>query len=381
MIVLALVGVAMVGTALAWVLLRGSPDQAIDHDAANVAILRDQLAELDAEAARGAIDHAHHEHARSELERRVLEELGPEPHAAATLPHPAWGIVALIPVATLLLYLLLGEPGALGDAEPHASDDAMGGVVAKLAARLEREPDDAKGWLTLARSYAVLRRYDAAAQAYEHAARLFPGDAAVLADFADTLATAQGGSLAGRPIELVRAALAIDPNHWKALALAGTEAFARKRYGEAIGFWERVHAPPDSSIAQSIGASIAEARALAGHAAPPRIAGTVTLAERLRGAADPAATVFVFARAAEGPRMPLAILKTTVRDLPFDFALDDSMAMTPERTLASAGTLVVVARISKSGNASATAGDLEGVSRAVTLGAQGVAVVVDRELP
>jgi cytochrome c-type biogenesis protein CcmH len=229
--------------------------------------------------------------------------------------------------------------------------------------------------------------------------RLAPNEPDLLADYADTLATVEGGNLSGKPLALVKRALEIDPTHWKALALAGTEAFNRKDYQTAVAYWEklRASAPAGSPIAQSIDASIAEARELGGlkagpkqpapavAAAPPasaaRIAGSVALGPGLRGKAAPTDTVFVFARAAEGPRMPLAIVRRQVRDLPFEFALDDSMAMAPNMKLSSFPEVVVGARISKSGNATPQSGDLEGLSKPVRVGATGVSVVIDSALP
>jgi cytochrome c-type biogenesis protein CcmH len=303
-----------------------------------------------------------------------------------------------------LLYLVVGTPAALG---PQAPASVAGGahnftpeqvekMVSDLAARLEKEPDNLEGWVVLARSYYALKRFDAAAKAFERVVKLAPDEPDLLADYADALATAGGGTLGGKPLALVKRALEIDPTHWKALALAGTEAFNRKDYGTAVAFWEKLRAtaPAGSPIAESIDASIAEARQLGGlepgakpaapaaAAAPAaRVAGKVSISPDLLGKAAPTDTVFVFARAAEGPRMPLAIVRKQVKDLPFDFALDDSMAMAPNMKLSSFPAVVVGARISKSGNATPQSGDLEGLSKPVKLGATGVAIVIDRALP
>ena len=195
----------------------------------------------------------------------------------------------------------------------------------------------------------------------------------------------------GKSLELIERALKADPTHWKALALAGTAAFNRKDYKGAVAYWERMKAtvPPGSPIAGSIDASIAEARELGGLQAQPgarqvrprpsprrrrrrvprpqaatlpgaTIGGTVSLAPALAARAAPTDTVFIFARASEGPRMPLAILRKQVKDLPVAFTLDDSMAMAPNFALSNFPSVIVGARISKSGNASPQSGDLEG---------------------
>ena len=221
----------------------------------------------------------------------------------------------------------------------------------------------------------------------------------------------------GKPLELVTRALAADPTQWKALALAGTEAFDRKDYARAVAYWERMKAsvPPASQIAQSIDASIAEARELGGlkattaaatAPAPPAmtkgpaaaaastaakapvagasggtVAGTVTLAPALAAKVSPNDVVFIFARPVQGPRMPLAIMKKQVRDLPIAFTLDDSMSMSPTTTLSSAGEVIVGARVSRSGQAMPQSGDVEGFSPPVKVGARGVAVIIEKAIP
>jgi cytochrome c-type biogenesis protein CcmH len=405
----ALIATAMVAVAVAWVLVplvRSRRDAEVDRDASNVAILRDQLAELEGDLARGAIGREHYEQARTELERRVIEEVSAAPGGAAMqrgTPWAAAAVAALVPIAAVLLYLALGTPDALG---PQAQSAAQGGhevtreqvekMVADLAARLEHEPENVQGWVILARSYHVMNRFDDAARAYERAVALVPNDPDLLADYADSLAVSMGGNLSGKPLELARRALAIDPTHWKALALVGTEAFNRKDYRAAVAYWEKLKAtaPAGSPIAQSIDASIAEARELGGikgavkpggpavAAAPVgRVAGKVDLSPGLKGKVAPTDTVFIFARAAEGPRMPLAIVRKQVKDLPAEFTLDDSMAMTPDMKLSSFSAIVVGARVSRTGNATPQSGDLEGLSKPVKVGATGVAIVIDSALP
>lgn len=405
------VAAAMVAVAVAWVLvpLLGKRKSASpDPETANLAVLRDQLAELDADLARGTLTQERHEQAKLELERRVLDEVRPGESAGTTSPPAAsaWTAAilgAVIPVAAVALYVTVGTPGALLASAPGASGpqhevtpEQLEGMVAKLAAHVAKNPDDAQGWTLLARSYYVMRRYPEAVRAYERAAALVPGDADLLADYADALAVTQGRSLQGKPLELVRRALGIDPDHWKALALAGTAAFERKDYGGAIGYWERLKrvVPGDSEIGRSADASIAEARELAGAksaaASPPKtvvagvnaqVAGKVSLAPALAAKAAPTDTVFIFARAASGPPMPLAVLRKQVRDLPVDFALDDSMAMAPNLKLSGFAEVIVGARVSRSGNATPQSGDLQGVSRPVKVGAAGVAVVIDTAVP
>lgn len=431
MIAFVLIAALMVAVALAWVLIpllrhRGAVD--VDRAASNVAILRDQLRELDADLANRVVPAEQYEPARRELEQRVLEESQSSGTAASKTTAGAWPAIvlgALVPIAAAVLYAFLGSPDAFSPqaqvaaatANPHDGNSAqVGDMVAKLAARLEQEPENVEGWVVLARTYYVMKRFPEAARAFEKAVALAPDVPDLLADYADTLGAAQGGNLQGKPTELVQRALRIDPTHWKALALAGTAAFAQKDYRKAVEHWERLKptVPPGSDIARSIDASIAEARQLGGlppgpvavappppapaatvaAAAPPKssaptapalpgssVAGSVKLGAAVAAKAAPTDTVFIFARPAEGSRMPLAILKMQVKDLPASFALDDSMAMTPAMKISSFPDIVVGARVSKSGSAMPSSGDLEGLSKPVKAGTTGIAIVIDSALP
>jgi cytochrome c-type biogenesis protein CcmH len=420
------IAAAMVAVALAWVLvplLRGAAGTGVAREASNVAILRDQLRELESDVANGIISRERHEQARRELEQRVLDESKAAPGAAAAPPSAAGAWTAAIvagalPIAALLIYVALGNFDAFsplaarGDGPAGARHDVSPAEIAKmtaeLAARLDKDPGNAEGWIILARTYYSQNHFADAARAFERATALVPGDASLLADYADALAAAQGGGLTGKPLELIQRALAADPTQWKALALAGTAAFDRKDYAQAVAYWERMKAtvPPGSAVAQSIDASIAEARELGGvkasapssaaakappaAAAPPAqtaaiagatVAGTVNLSPALAAKASPDDAVFIFARPAQGSRMPLAIVKKQVRDLPAAFTLDDSMAMAPNMALSNFGEVVVGARVSRSGQAMPQSGDFEGLSPPVKVGARGVAVVIETTLP
>jgi cytochrome c-type biogenesis protein CcmH len=193
----------------------------------------------------------------------------------------------------------------------------------------------------------------------------------------------------------IEKALAINPDHRKALALAGTAAYERGDFPGAVKRWERLlkTVPPESEGARSIQASIDEARARAGLLAPPaskpsvdeggvaRVGGLVTLAPELAAKAAPDDTLFVYARAAKGPPMPLAIQKLKVKDLPAAFALDDSMSMAPGMTISRFPEIVVMARVSKSGQATPQSGDLEGSVGPVKVGGTNLQIVIDKVRP
>jgi cytochrome c-type biogenesis protein CcmH len=407
------IAAAMAALALAWVLpallRRRDETTPAQSGALNLAILRDQLAELDGDVAGGTLAPQQYAQAREDLERRALDEAHADRRTPVAPPVRArWtaAVLALaIPLIAGTLYWQLGTPGALSPeaaarAPEKITPQEIEAIVARLAARLEQTPDDGKGWAILARTYLVMQRYPESIAAYERAASLLKDDANLLADYADALATAQGGRLEGKPLQLAARALRIDPTQWKALALAGTAAFDRKEYRKAIEYWETLLARRDldPDLVKTVTSYVEEARRQSGVAStaagkgnadvksPPaagmaKVEGTVALSAQLAGKAAPGDTVFVFARAAEGPRMPLAILRFQVKDLPAKFLLDDSLAMSPAMKMSGYPEVVIGARVSKSGNAAPQSGDLQGSSGKVKLGAAGVAVVIDQVVP
>lgn len=118
-----------------------------------------------------------------------------------------------------------------------------------------------------------------------------------------------------------------------------------------------------------------------GSATQAAVTGTAMLDEAVAAQVSPDDTVFIFARASSGPRMPLALIRASVRDLPFEFSLDDSQAMMPQMRLSGFANVDIVARVSKSGGAMAASGDLEGAVQGVGNDAEGLQVVIDRVLP
>jgi cytochrome c-type biogenesis protein CcmH len=408
MIVFVVVSALLVAGMLLFVvppLLRRESGSGVSRNKINVAVYRDQLREIEGDLRAGTLKADQSEKARQEIEKRLIEDMAGGEEAAGKPRHARAAALAMglaVPLFALVIYLLVGTPqvfapGFAGADKPDHGVTAqqMQTLVERLAARLKEEPDNAEGWAMLGRSYGALGRFDDASAAYAEAVSRVPQDAQLLADYADTLAMAQGRRLQGEPEKLIARALRADPDNVKALALAGTVAFENTDYPTAVGHWERILAlvPQESDFTQSLRSSIAEAREL-GSLAPAakqqaqrrpaatagRVSGVARLAPELAAKADPTDTVFIFARAAEGPRMPLAILRKQVRDLPLKFTLDDSMAMAPETKLSAFARVVVGARISKSANAAPRPGDLEGLSAAVKPGAAGVVVVIDREL-
>jgi cytochrome c-type biogenesis protein CcmH len=380
----------------------------------NLRILKEQLSALDDELAQGRIDAAEHAHARAELQHRVLDEAGP-PSTAAIGAHAGTvgrrvplALAVGVPVVALALYGALGNMEGLqarvaldASAEPDIADvpiDAVVRMVDAMAERMRARPpgqaSDAEGWTMLARSYAGLQRFSEAGDAYARASELAPNDAQLLADRADVLTMQQGRRTAGEPQRLIERALAIDPENLKALALAGSAAFERGDLTGAAGYWNRALglAPQGSSFAQGLERSLAETRTAAreppspvtqvkGPAATARISGSVRLSPALAAQVAPTDTVFIVARAATGPRMPLAVMRRTAAELPIAFALDDGMAMSPEMKLSNFASVVVTARISRSGNATPQPGDLHGQSLPVGTRKTGLELTIDAVQP
>ena len=384
MIVFWVVAIALAALTLVLVLrplLFSTDKQQRSRKDSNVSIYRDQLRELEADRAAGTLADADYQSARMELEARLLEDAVPDAAPTHSSSRALLVTIALaVPLCAAALYAVVGTPGAIGPrSDPHAFDEQqLVTLVERLAARMRENPDDPEGWKLLGRSYAALGRFPEAFDAYAKAALRKPRDAGLLADMADVLATMRPTRLQGEPEKLVLRALEIDPKNLKALALAGTAAFDRKDFDGAVRHWSRMLAlvEPNSEDARQIQASIAEARSLGG-AAPRALSGKVAIAKRLTGQASPDDTVFIFARAAEGPPMPLAVKRVRVRDLPLEFSLDDSMAMAPGMNLSAHARVVIGARVSKSGTPTPQPGDLQGMSQPVANDARGVSVTID----
>ncbi len=382
-----------------------------------VQALQQQLQQLRAQHAAGTLADAPYHKARKALERELIDLLVASPAETAAPAAPArssLGLRAGLVVATLAVagagYWWTGSPSGMGQAPagfgpaaaapggapasaaPEMEQDQMAALTERLAERLKGKPDDLEGWVMLGRSYAALGRPAEALTAYGQAMKLKPDDAGILADYADALAVSNGRSLEGEPAKYIDRALKIDPDNLKALALAGTVAFNQGDFAKAVQHWERLVkvGPPEHPIVRQAAAGVVEARErgklppvlaaaapAAAAASGPAITGTVILVPGLKAQAGADDTVFIYARAAEGSRMPLAILRTRVRDLPFSFKLDDSLSMSPATRLSTAGSVVVTARVSRSGQAAAQPGDLEGTSLPTAVGANGVKVVIN----
>jgi cytochrome c-type biogenesis protein CcmH len=409
-------------------------------DVANLEAFRQQRRELDDEHQRGLLSDAEHEKALDELAARLSDEISQNSKpldglgvSAKNVSKRPWILAIALSVFVIvgsgIGYALRGgqdtyrqtavaETGGSEATNPSAdpnaamSDKQIVTLVDNLAKKMQENPNDAKGWVLLARSQNALGQYGAAIQAYERALALQPNDANLLADYADAQAMSQEGSLEGLPTKLIERALKIDANNLKALALAGTAAMRAGNKSASLGYWARMQKllPPDSDDAKQVAAIIneiktgkpafprvAEATANTPPSSPApaetrrpesgqRVAGEITIASGLNSKISAGDTLFVFARAKDGPRMPLAVLRVAAPTMwPYTFELTDAMAMAPGMNLSSATIIVIEARISKSGNALPQSGDLGGISAPIDLaakrGAKNITVQIDKRVP
>jgi len=259
---------------------KSGADKGDDLRAANVLIYQDQFKEMEADLKNGLVGEEQYQQDKEELERRLLEDVSSPSSdlssSPATTRKVAYGIGMAIPIGVIALYFVIGNPKALDSSRPQMtspatqqggpmSDQQIAANVEKLAKKLEQNPNDAQGWLMLARSYILMERFAEAASAYEHATQLNANDASAWADYAEASAMANGRRLAGKPTEAVKRALQLDPTNQKALAIAGSAAFEAKDYQKAVDYWQKLVAlvPPDSEIAQTAAAEIAKAKKLA----------------------------------------------------------------------------------------------------------------------
>jgi cytochrome c-type biogenesis protein CcmH len=372
---------------------RGGPARTSRRDL-NTTIYRDQLLELDGDRASGQLAEVDHQTARAELQRRLLEDAAQDDSPLVAAAHPKRTLLALLVILPLLgagIYSWLGNPAALDQSQRRDfSQQDIDKMVAGLAAKLENEPDNLQGWAMLARSYKTMRRTAEAERAYEKAFALVEQDPQLLADYADLLAS-KTGDLAGRPEQLIAKALALDPDHLQSLWLAGTAAFNRADYATAVRHWQRAQRqlPPESEDARMLVSIVEEAKQKMGAgkkspvsaapaAAAPALRGRVELSAALKAQAAPSDTVFIAAKEAGGSPMPLAAKRVRVADLPMDFSLDDADALMPSRPLSSAKSILIEARVSKSGDAKAMPGDLKGSVGPIKLGAKGLRLTIDK---
>jgi cytochrome c-type biogenesis protein CcmH len=416
--------VICIGVALAFVLppllrTRTAPGKAARRDV-NIAVYRDQMKEIEADRSNGMLTDAQFQVARQELEARLADDAlslddTPEPGQVGSRKL-GYGLAAVLPVAALGLYFWMGQPASLIEIANAQSGPAMAAVpgaapgehdfmklIRKVEEKTQSNPDDGEAWAMLAKSYAATERWPEALQAFEKAIKLLPQDASVLSGYAEALAITNNRVLTGRSMALVQQALEIDPEDIKGLELAGIHAYQEQNFVQASNYFKRLHQllPPESPYAQDILAAQNETERLAqigmtgldNLAAPApaevkaasvaqgaAIKGSIDIAPALKSRLADTDVLFLFARPGQsGP--PVAAIRASAGQLPLEFELDDSTAMTAGNTLSQHKQVMLVARVSKSGNPMAQPGDLEGTVANVKVGATGVKILIDQARP
>ncbi len=384
---------------------RKNQQPVVERNAVNVKSAAKRLSELKQELADGQITEEQFKNYRLELETATLEDLKSsdfvenQDQKANTLLAI---IVALcVPLLSLFIYQKLGNEQAFHpQAQQEHTADSMAEldkILASIEADVEKNPEDLKSWFILGQAYFEMRRYAEAENAYEKAYELSPDDADILVNYAEAIGRANANDLAGKPKELLNKALALIPNHERALWLAGFAEMQTENAEAAREHWSLLLASLEAGSEgyQQVEKLIAEIDTdpspestgttetdVQGNDVKRSIAVTVSLAAELQDKVDADTTLFVFARASEGPPMPLAVHKTLAKEIPLTVTLDDSMAMMPEMSLSRFPKVIIGARLSSNGQPQGQAGDYEGYSEVIeTASTSTVEVVINKMKP
>jgi len=387
-------------------LLRYKPVEEASSDELNIDLIKQQLKELEADMEAGELEEEQYTASRHDLEKALLADLSiGSDSKASEAKSGQWALFAmpvLIVAIALPTYFQTGSPEIITRLEdpaamqqrtaqnnarqaPAGQPTSMEDLVVNLAKRMENDPTNVEGWKMLGRSYISLGRIQEALKAYETAIKLAPKDVDLLMGYATTMAMSRDNQFVGRPAEIINQAYQLEPNNTNVLWLKGNIHYQAGEFKQAVIFWEQVMAKlqPGSEEAMTVAEYLKDARSKlpAGTAIPAApqasatpasttkteasggaeaIKVTVTLDPALKGKIQGDETLFIFARALNGPRVPLAVVRKTAKDLPVTLVMDDSMAMAPQFTLSKFPQIVVEARITKSGKPSASSGDFEG---------------------
>jgi len=376
----------------------------------NIHIHKEHLQELKNDFKEGNIDEKEFNDAKRELERNLLTDIKESEkgndHVDSSISYKTIiPIIIVLPVFVIVTYLMLGDidmVGVQGDKkEQQANQEKMHSIeemVAKLSARQEEQPEDGKGWRLLARMYLTMNRVQDAVHAYQNARKYIGDDPQLLADYAEALILANNNSYSEEAANLINLSLQANPDEPKALWIAGFASFERGEIAKTLHYWEHLLniLPPGGDESKFVMENINRVKQNADMVSPDEVIAVpelteisvnaidvqVNLASALLEKTDPEDTVFIFARAFEGPRMPLAIVRKQVKDLPVEVKLDDSTAMSPAMRLSKFEQIVISARVSKSGDATPRSGDLSGSSAAIQPGeVTGVVITIDQIMP
>lgn len=356
----------------------------------NAAIYREELDKLEAERDAGLMNSSDYEIAHAEMRQRLFQDTNEEDDQSrlGSTKKTAIGLGIFIVLLSSGLYFSLGDVYRVAQKnnEKPITQENVEKMVSEFALKMEKEPDNLKGWAMLARSYRILGRNEDAAKAYARAGNYVDSDPQLLADYADVLASNANGSFAGKPLLLINQALKLDPNNLLALWLSGTASFSAGNYKAAVQSWEKLAAqlPPNTDEARAIEGSITEARSKGGLVAKTPeaatgkgISGRIELSNELKSKVKAGDVVMVIARQV-GERMPVAVLKVPAGQFPMNFVLNDSLAMNPSAPLSKLSEASIEVRISKTGMAKPEAGDLISSAKTVKVGSENIQLLIDQ---
>lgn len=393
------IGIAVILIALAvlmvsFPLLRSKKRAFVSDPSSSLNILQENLKQLEQDLLDKQITQEQFNLQKSEIEARTVAEVIqiqqgalPSQQAGRTL---SYGLIIGVPLAVLGLYFILGNPDALHDnKDPQVVQIEL--MVSQLEKKLADDPKNVTGWMFLGRSYAAMNRLPEAKRAFLKAIQLEPSNDDLLSDFADLIAF-QNKSINAEAMGYIDQALKINPKNVKALALRGSAFYDQQNFPQAISDWNLAiqylgSSNPDFS--QGLKESIAQAKAQITNSSKKsekinpqnQLTGRVSIDPSLMSQVSPTDTVFIYAKASQGPRMPLAVLRFTAKDLPRNFELNDRQAMSPELALSQFKEFTVIARISKSANPIPQSGDLYGQIDSVKLGANQINIVIKTKQP
>jgi cytochrome c-type biogenesis protein CcmH len=400
-------------------LTRRSNQDDIGRESSLVEIYRERLLQLEQQHQRGELDADQLLSARSELETSLALELPDSEQSDAKASPPAGKkavpllVGIAVPALAVALYFTFGMPEAINGpvADPNSAlMPSIDEMVSRLEHRLQTNPDDTQGWTLLGRSYAALNRFEKSRNAYMEAAKRAPDNADILFSLTEVTAALQNNSLAGEPETFLSRGLQLDPQSRHGRWLQGILAYQQGDSGKAVKLWEQLLAESsntrektllqrfiqqvkgsapgtvagETSIATTAPKSATQAGSpgVAAEAAGPHVTVNVRLADTLASKVSGNDTLFVYAKAAAGPPMPLAIVRKITADLPLRVTLNDSQAMMPQMKLSAFNQVIINARISKSGSAMPSTGDLQGISNPVDPAQNpSVDIVIDSVVP
>ncbi|GBF29022.1 cytochrome c-type biogenesis protein CcmH [bacterium MnTg03] len=353
-------------------------DQADDRQKQNIDIARDKKNDLDSQLAQGELNQEEYDNTLLDLQTALALDLE---NIEASDPGQqgrwvVWLLAVAIPILSFGLYFQLGEYGVIKNpalaqvpvdtrVQNQLTDLSVEEIEGLIKQRLRNNPEDAEGWFVLGKTYMARQKFDKAITAYQRTYDLVGEEPGVMFSLADALAMQNDGVMQGEPEQLVKRGLEISPQDPTGLWLAGLAAEQRQDYKNAHASWTQllplIQNDPASKdeIRELIRVLEQRDPQLSASVAVVRILNlSISLAENLRHLAAPGDSVFVYAKAMDGPPMPLAVKRLTVQDLPADVILSDSDAMIQTMKLSTFARVIVGARVSISGNPVAQPGDL-----------------------